>query len=131
MRDVEPVVNRMAGQFPAVLVTGARQTGKTSLLRHLFPRASYITLDLPAYAEAATTAPDSLLNKYPEPLIIDEIQYAPVLDDAAGLRALEIACGKKIKVMKIIVAKTGVRYQLRDGSWVMGMKDLLEILDEY
>jgi predicted AAA+ superfamily ATPase len=79
MRDVEPVVNRMAGQFPAVLVTGARQTGKTSLLRHLFPRASYITLDLPAYAEAATTAPDSLLNKYPEPLIIDEIQYAPAL----------------------------------------------------
>ena len=79
VRDVEPLLNRMISQFPAVLVTGARQTGKTSLLRHLFPRASYITLDLPAHAEAATTAPDSLLNKYPEPLIIDEIQYAPAL----------------------------------------------------
>jgi len=78
-RDVEPLLNRMASQFPAVLVTGARQTGKTSLLRHLFPRASYITMDLPAHAEAATTTPDSLLNKYPEPLIIDEIQYAPAL----------------------------------------------------
>lgn len=78
-RDVEPLLNRMASQFPAVLVTGARQTGKTSLLRHLFPRTSYVTLDLPAHAEAAATAPDSLLNKYPEPLIIDEIQYAPAL----------------------------------------------------
>lgn len=66
-------------QFPAVLVTGARQTGKTSLVRHLFPDASYLTLDYPANALAAKTAPEDLLNKYPEPVIIDEIQYAPEL----------------------------------------------------
>lgn len=69
----------MAGQFPAVLVTGARQAGKTSLLRYLYPNASYLTLDLPSNAEAARTAPDALLEKYPEPVIVDEIQYAPSL----------------------------------------------------
>ncbi len=69
----------MARQFPAVLVTGARQAGKTSLLRHLYPQASYLSLDLPAHAEAAQTAPDALLAQYPAPVIIDEIQYAPSL----------------------------------------------------
>lgn len=69
----------MTKQFPALLITGARQTGKTSLLRHLYPDASYLTLDLPANAEAAHTAPDELLEAYPPPVIIDEIQYAPVL----------------------------------------------------
>lgn len=69
----------MAKQFPAVLITGARQTGKTSLLRHLYPGTSYLTLDLPANAEAARTAPDELLRAYSPPVIIDEIQYAPSL----------------------------------------------------
>lgn len=69
----------MARQFPAVLVTGARQAGKTSLLRHLFPKASYLTLDFPGNAEAARTEPEQLLDRYSEPLILDEIQYAPSL----------------------------------------------------
>jgi predicted AAA+ superfamily ATPase len=78
-RKVQPLIRRMAKQFPAVLITGARQTGKTSLLRQLYPSASYLTLDLPANAEAACTAPDELLASYPTPVIIDEIQYAPSL----------------------------------------------------
>ena len=78
-RDSEALVMRMAGQFPAVLVTGARQVGKTSLLRRLFPQASYLTLDFPGNAEAAKTAPERLLDQYREPLILDEIQYAPSL----------------------------------------------------
>jgi len=44
-RDVETLLRRMAKQFPAVLVTGARQAGKTSLLRHLLRKASYLSLD--------------------------------------------------------------------------------------
>ena len=62
-----------------MLVTGVRQAGKTSILRHLYPKASYLSLDLPANAEAAHTAPEQLLTQHPEPVIIDEIQYAPSL----------------------------------------------------
>lgn len=78
-RSVEPLIRRSARQFPVVLVTGARQTGKTSLLRRLFPRAHYVALDLPAYAEAARTEPASLFGRHPPPVIVDEVQYAPVL----------------------------------------------------
>jgi len=78
-RKVQPLIRQMAKQFTAVLITGARQTDKTSLLRQLYPSASYLPLDLPANAEAARTAPDELLAAYPPPVIIDEIQYAPSL----------------------------------------------------
>lgn len=78
-RHSEKLILRMARQFPAVLVTGTRQAGKTSILRHLFPRASFLSLDLPVNAEAARTAPERLLEQHPEPVIIDEIQYAPSL----------------------------------------------------
>ena len=78
-RHSEKVILRMARQFPAVLVTGTRQAGKTAILRHLFPQASFLSLDLPANAEAAHTAPEQLLDQHPEPVIIDEIQYAPAL----------------------------------------------------
>lgn len=52
----------MVKQFAAVLITGAWQMGKTSLLRKLYPSVSYLTLDLPANAEVARTASDELLT---------------------------------------------------------------------
>lgn len=78
-RQTEKLISRMAGQFPSVLITGPRQAGKTSILRHMYANASYLSLDLPANAEAALTAPEQLLERYPGQLIIDEIQYAPSL----------------------------------------------------
>jgi predicted AAA+ superfamily ATPase len=65
--------------FPAVVLTGARQTGKTSLCRRLLPAANYVTLDIPAEAETARLAPERFLDNHTPPLIIDEIQYAPDL----------------------------------------------------
>jgi uncharacterized protein len=78
-RQSEKLIKRMTAQFPAVLVTGARQAGKTSILRHMYASASYLSLDLPANAEAALTAPEQLLDRYAGTVIIDEIQYAPSL----------------------------------------------------
>lgn len=64
-------------QFPAVVVTGARQTGKTTLAKWLWPDATYVTLDYPALAEQARLTPEAFLRAHTEPLILDEVQYAP------------------------------------------------------
>lgn len=69
----------MAKQRPLVVLTGARQTGKTSLARRLFPSHAYVTLDLPSEAEQAEHDPVAFLRRHPAPIIIDEVQYAPGL----------------------------------------------------
>lgn len=66
-------------QFPSVMVSGARQVGKTALCRHVWPDANYVTLDLPPEAEAAQLNPAAFLVRNKPPLIIDEVQYAPEL----------------------------------------------------
>ena len=68
-----------AATFPALVLTGARQTGKTSLLRKLFPDHNYVSLDLPSRAAQAEESPDLFLKNYPPHLIVDELQYPPKL----------------------------------------------------
>lgn len=78
-RDIEPGVRRSARTRPVVVVTGARQTGKTSTLLRLFPNHSFVSLDLPTEAEQAEKEPGSFFRRHPAPAIIDEVQYAPGL----------------------------------------------------
>jgi hypothetical protein len=78
-RAIASVVRKAASQFPAIVLTGTRQTGKTSLVRRLFPQATYVTFDIPREAEAAHLDPAGFLNRYDDPLIIDEVQYAPTI----------------------------------------------------
>ena len=66
-------------QFPAVVVTGARQSGKTTLARALMPDADYVTFDIPSDAAFAAADPASFLSRRREPLILDEFQYVPEL----------------------------------------------------
>lgn len=66
-------------QFPVVVLTGARQVGKTTLARNFLPQAAYVTLDFPAEAERARLNPAELFRSRPAPLILDEVQYAPSL----------------------------------------------------
>ena len=65
--------------FPVLILTGARQSGKTTMLQRLFPQYNYVSLDLPSLAEQAEQNPEEFFNQYKEPLIIDEVQYAPGL----------------------------------------------------
>ena len=78
-RTLEQAFLRANDQFPAVLVTGPRQVGKTSLLRHLGAERSYVTLDDPLIRDLAKREPALFLQRFRPPLIIDEIQYAPEL----------------------------------------------------
>ena len=78
-RNVESRLIRSAKTRPALVLTGARQTGKTSTLLRLFPKYSLVSLDLPTEAEQAEKEPRRFLERHPSPVIIDEVQYAPGL----------------------------------------------------
>jgi predicted AAA+ superfamily ATPase len=79
-RSLEPVVRKAAGDFPAVVLAGPRQSGKTTLLRHLFRETHrYVSLEPPDVCAAATDDPRSFLELNPPPVILDEVQYVPGL----------------------------------------------------
>ena len=78
-RNYSKLLRRNLAQFPVVLLTGARQVGKTSLLEKEFPNFSFCSLEDPILAREAEEAPDIFFSKYRLPVIIDEVQYAPKL----------------------------------------------------
>lgn len=79
-RALEPVLRKAAAQFPALVLTGPRQSGKTTLLKHVFGRTSgYVSLEPPDVRAAAAADPRGFLELHPAPVIFDEVQYAPDL----------------------------------------------------
>jgi predicted AAA+ superfamily ATPase len=95
--------------FPAIVVTGARQVGKSTFLKRLFPHHHYVSLDSPMVAEEAETHPEVFFAKNPAPVILDEIQYAPklfrnlkqIIDRNPSIRGAYILTGsQKFELMK-------------------------------
>ena len=81
-RHLQSLVLESLADFPVVLITGARQVGKSTLAQALITTkwpATYLTLDNRTVLDAALTDPDGFLAANPVPLIIDEVQRAPDL----------------------------------------------------
>lgn len=80
-------VKYMSAHFPCVLLTGARQVGKSTLLEEVLPEGmNYVTLDDYTLAEEARRDPIGFLKAHEAPLLIDEVQYAPALFRAIKMR---------------------------------------------
>ncbi len=79
-RTLEPFIRSSSRNFPSLLVTGPRQVGKTTLLRNLSRKGrTYVTLDDPLALRLAREEPGLFFQRFPPPVFLDEIQYAPGL----------------------------------------------------
>ena len=86
-RSIEDIVEKGEKTFKCVLVTGARQTGKSTLLKTLFPNKKYVAIDDPFIEDQAKQNANMFMMLNPPPVIYDEIQRVPEL-----FRYIKIKC---------------------------------------
>lgn len=78
-RTITKTIEKASKQFKVLLLTGARQVGKSTVLKNCDPNREYVTLDDVTEREMALNEPKLFLQRHKAPVIIDEIQYAPNL----------------------------------------------------
>lgn len=78
-RDIESELLLAYQEYPIVTLMGPRQSGKTTVIRHLFPDKPYYNLERPDIRELLTIDPMSILNKHPDGVVFDEVQRLPQL----------------------------------------------------
>jgi predicted AAA+ superfamily ATPase len=78
-RTIQQKIENLASKFPVVTLTGPRQSGKSTLLRHAFPDYQYVSLENLDVRTFATEDPHGFLKTYPRHVIIDEAQRVPSL----------------------------------------------------
>ena len=79
-RTIEKTIKKMANEFPVIVISGARQVGKSTMLQMIKEdNMNYVTLDDLDARNLALSDPKYFLEQYSHPLLIDEIQYAPNL----------------------------------------------------
>lgn len=79
LRAAQAVLHRLAGGFRAVVMIGPRQSGKTTLARASFPGKPYVSLESPQERIFAATDPGGFLARFPDGVILDEVQHVPEL----------------------------------------------------
>src|SRR5690349_907539 len=83
IRKLLPILKKQLQSFPVISVTGPRQSGKTTLVKELMPKASYVSLEEPDMRLFAVQDPRGFLDTYTKnnttPFIIDEAQHVPEL----------------------------------------------------
>ena len=97
-RHIDVIVKNSIATFPSILITGPRQVGKTTLLKHVAPTYHYITLDDVLLASLAEQDASLFFKSNPLPLIIDEIQYVPNL-----MRQVKIIVDNEVKRGQILM----------------------------
>ena len=86
-RAIEDIAEHSDKTFKSILITGARQTGKTEMIKHLFPDKKYVLIDDPFVEDQANTNPNMFMMLNQPPVVYDEVQRAPGL-----FRYIKIAC---------------------------------------
>lgn len=78
-RQIKDSILRLINKYPILAITGPRQSGKTTLLKELFPDYIYVSLENPDIRSYAESDPNGFLTQYTKKVIFDEVQRVPVL----------------------------------------------------
>lgn len=78
-RQATSTLQRLAKGFPILALTGPRQSGKTTLAKHVFAQKAYVSLENPDELEFANTDPRRFLARFDQGAILDEVQRCPAL----------------------------------------------------
>jgi uncharacterized protein len=78
-RNIRQAIEKLITKYPILALTGPRQSGKTTLLKAMFPSYEYISLENPDYREFAENDPNGFLKRYSSYVIFDEVQRIPLL----------------------------------------------------
>jgi predicted AAA+ superfamily ATPase len=97
-REIEKEILKVVGKMPVICITGPRQSGKTTLVKNLFPDYNYFNLEFPEHRQFAQNDPSGLLKAIDSGLIIDEIQRVPEL-----LSSIQYFIDEKKVVGKVII----------------------------
>ena len=89
-RQLEQIIKQTASEYACITLYGARQTGKSTMIRNLFPEYEYVTLDKSSERILASDDPELFLDSHGIPLIIDEIQKVPDLMETIKIRIDEV-----------------------------------------
>jgi predicted AAA+ superfamily ATPase len=78
-REIEAELDNLESQYPVFVITGPRQSGKTTLARYKYPDLPYFSFENPDVRLMAITDPRAFLKNIPDGAILDEVQHAPEL----------------------------------------------------
>lgn len=112
-RSLSETVLKFAGKYPVVSVTGPRQSGKTTLVKSLFPKHKYISLENPETRSIALSDPKSIFEPQDQLMILDEIQHVPdllsyiqVISDEKKIHGQFILTGSQSLILSSAISQT-------------------------
>ncbi len=123
-REAEAEIRTLARQFKAVAIVGPRQSGKTTLVRHIFKDKPYVNLENPDLRLYATDDPRGFLSNYPQGAVLDEVQRVPELFSYLQQILDEV----KIKGMFILTGSNNFLLQERISQSLSGRVGYLSLL---
>jgi predicted AAA+ superfamily ATPase len=123
-RSAKDKLKDLASKFKAVAVTGARQTGKTTLVKQVFKGKPYLSLENPETRNFALEDPRGFLASYPNGAILDEVQRAPELFSYLQ----EILDNSKVKGLFILSGSNNFLLQQNISQTLAGRVGYINLL---
>jgi len=131
-RQLEKKLLETANEFVCITLYGARQTGKSTMVRNVFPEYEYVTLDNSRERNLALEDPELFLDAHGLPLIIDEIQKVPNLMESIKIRIDEaklknIESGNSSSLMYILTGSNTHEIREKASETLAGRTAILEV----